>query len=288
MAKKFGSVIRHKRNRGEELGATQAIKSKIKVLEELRSLIPPLRDEEYLQLLDNVRKEGVREPILLWECGEDYVIVDGHNRYRCVEELGREEVRWHVKVGDFGNIEDVRAWMIDNQLGRRNLTDLQRAVLIEEKYDLIKQGRGGDRRTKTNGQNLPIENNERQNAYQVIAKETGRSERTVKNDIAVARGLKVLPEEEREQILKGEKKAKKGDLAKLGRGQAPATKVVKAEAKPGAKVTAGVWLIESEGRREMVRVRAGKVERWGRSGKVSLEEFSQGVSFLEKVDLRKV
>ncbi|BDD07565.1 ParB/RepB/Spo0J family partition protein [Aureibacter tunicatorum] len=217
MAKKFGgSIVRTSRSQSSELSALTEIKNSILVLDELRDLIPPLGGEEYEQLKTNIEKEGVREPLLLWERGEEYILVDGHNRYRCIEELGRDSVKWTVKMLSFNSIEEVREWMINNQLGRRNLTDIQRALLIERKYELIKTGKGGDRKsTNFNGQILPID--QKANAYQQLAEETGRSERTVKNDIALAKGIDKLADGLKGKVLSGEKKIPKGTLSAFGR-----------------------------------------------------------------------
>ena len=219
MAKKFGaSIVRTSRSKKEELSVITEIKNNITVLEELKELIPPLRSDELEQLKLNIEKEGVREPLLLWERDAEYVLIDGHNRFKCINEIGLDKVKWSVKLLDFESLESVREWMINNQLGRRNLTDLQRALLIEEKYNLIKKGKGGDRKSKDfKGQNLPSEKKE--SPFQKLSKETGRSERTIKNDIAVAKGIKKLPKGKKEKVLTGKEKIKKGDLAELGRSE---------------------------------------------------------------------
>ena len=44
---------------------------------EFKTLIRPLRKDEYLQLEVNLAVDGCREPIITW----NNIIVDGHNRY---------------------------------------------------------------------------------------------------------------------------------------------------------------------------------------------------------------
>lgn len=97
--------------------------------EEFQKLIPPLTDLEYRQLEENCIKEGIREAILVWDRGDDLVIVDGHNRYKIARE---HNLKWSHKVLSFKNRETVKAWIRCNQLGRRNLDKWQ-------KYDVVKE-----------------------------------------------------------------------------------------------------------------------------------------------------
>jgi hypothetical protein len=94
--------------------------------EEFQKLIPPLTDDEYRQLEENCIKEGIREAILVWDRGDDLVIVDGHNRYQIARKNG---LKWNHKVMNFENREAVKEWIIKNQFGRRNLTSYDRSLL---------------------------------------------------------------------------------------------------------------------------------------------------------------
>ncbi len=103
--------------------------------EELRSIIPPLAAEEREALGKSILNEGVRDPIIVW----GKTIVDGHNRYEICEELG---IFPEIMYIDFDSIEDAKVWMIDNQLGRRNLTDGQKYMLVSQKKEiLLEKGR---------------------------------------------------------------------------------------------------------------------------------------------------
>ena len=46
--------------------------------EEFKTLIRPLRRQEYLQLEANILADGCRDPLIVW----DGIILDGHNRYQ--------------------------------------------------------------------------------------------------------------------------------------------------------------------------------------------------------------
>jgi hypothetical protein len=116
--------------------------------EEFQKLIPPLTDDEYRQLEENCIKEGIREAILVWDRGDDLVIVDGHNRYKIARE---HNLKWNHKVMNFESREDAKIWIVKNQLGRRNLLPQVRALLALKVEPLIaekakerqKGGQGG-------------------------------------------------------------------------------------------------------------------------------------------------
>lgn len=96
------------------------------VLKELQNLIPPLSEEERTQLEANCREEGIRDPLVIAvypdpETGEELrVLADGHNRYAIAQEYG---LGYTTHERGFDSLEDVKLWMIDNQKGRRNLSE---------------------------------------------------------------------------------------------------------------------------------------------------------------------
>ena len=102
--------------------------------EEFQKLIPPLTDDEYRQLEENCIKEGIREAILVWDRGDDLVIVDGHNRYKIARE---HNLKWNHKVMHFESREAVKEWIIKNQFGRRNLSPYDRSLLALKLKPLI-------------------------------------------------------------------------------------------------------------------------------------------------------
>lgn len=97
----------------------------LEIKEEFKKLIPALTAEEFKQLEANCLEEGIREKILTW----NGVIIDGHNRY---EIATRWNLDYQTESKRFVNENDVREWMINNQFGRRNLSNYQRSVLALE------------------------------------------------------------------------------------------------------------------------------------------------------------
>lgn len=103
--------------------------------EEFQSLIPPLTVEEYNQLELNILEEDeVRDPIIVW--ADHNIIVDGHNRYKVLKD--HPTIRFRVTEKPFETRDDVIVWMCANQLGRRNISDTQRTILIGKAYEARK------------------------------------------------------------------------------------------------------------------------------------------------------
>jgi len=106
---------------------------KLMVDKEFMRLIPPLLEEEYRQLEQNILAKGkLLNPILLW----DGKIVDGHNRfYICMA----HKIEFEVKEMYFDSREEATLWILENQLGRRNLTDAARIALALRKKELLRE-----------------------------------------------------------------------------------------------------------------------------------------------------
>ncbi len=103
----------------------------IVINEELQKYIDPLTPNEYAALERSLLAEGCRDALVLW--GE--VLIDGHNRY---EICSKYELPYKTVQNDsFKSLDDVLLWMIDNQLGRRSVSDFQRGMLALRKRDII-------------------------------------------------------------------------------------------------------------------------------------------------------
>lgn len=120
----------------------------MQIKEEFRSIIPPLTKEEYQQLEANCIKEGIRDTIITW----NGFIIDGHNRYEIAQ---KHKLSYITESKEFDNENDVKIWMINNQFGRRNLSNYQRSVLALELEDVFsakakdKQKEAGELRQKS-------------------------------------------------------------------------------------------------------------------------------------------
>ena len=104
---------------------------KLEIDEEFKTLIHPLKKNEYRQLELNLKIDGCREPIIAW----NNTIVDGHNRY---EICNKFHIPYAVHHVFFDSREDALIWICANQLGRRNITEETRHYLIGKQYELEK------------------------------------------------------------------------------------------------------------------------------------------------------
>jgi len=103
--------------------------NKLKIKREFRNLIPPLSPEEYQQLEQNILADGkCCDTIKVWRG----YIVDGHNRYSICKKHG---IFYSVEKLRFSCAEEVKVWIAENQLGRRNLNKAQRIELALLKAD---------------------------------------------------------------------------------------------------------------------------------------------------------
>ena len=148
---------------------------KLKINEELRDLIPPLTKDEYKLLEESIINEGCRDKLITW----DDTIVDGHNRYEICQKNG---IDFRVEDRDFENIEAVKLWMIDNQKGRRNLTDGWKWELAQSKKKILEErGRENLKHGGLDKKGLSIVDKglEPQNTQKEIAKDLGWSTESV-------------------------------------------------------------------------------------------------------------
>ena len=182
------------------------IVEKIVVLNELKEFVVPLSKEEFGQLKENLVSEGCRDPLIIWEkaVGE-HVLIDGHNRYKICQELN---IPFKIKSLKFDSIDQAKFWMINNQLGRRNLNPDQMSYYRGLKYESLKKNRGGYKFVESVGQKeLPT--------YTKLAEEFNVSESTIKRDAKFARGLSFIGKSNpklKNKILGGETKVKKADI----------------------------------------------------------------------------
>lgn len=215
------------------------IKKNIVILDELRSLIPPLSTEEYSQLETNILTHGCQTPLQLWQTTKQslglsfnnfdeiaYVLIDGHNRLKVCTQ---HNLPFEIYQLSFDSIKDAKDYMINLQLGRRNLTPTQTAYFRGLRYNNEKadkvdnlskgqnvpSGKDNEKNTKKSpkGQNVPsgISTAER------LAQEYKVNAKTIKRDAEFAKGLEKLSIDLRNQVLDGTVKVEKSIIQDLGK-----------------------------------------------------------------------
>lgn len=186
---------------------------------EFESKIPPLTEEEYQLLEENILQDGVvLNPLIVW----NGCIVDGHNRFRIIQ--AHPEIKYTVFEKEFPDRYAAIAWICCNQLGRRNLTPQQKKYLIGQRYEAEKLT------TNFNGNRFTLADESRcsqnGNTYKTertcerIARENNISKNTVLRAESFAKGVDAADQVEpgiRREILSGTIKPTDTDIAAIAK-----------------------------------------------------------------------
>ena len=218
----------------------------LKIDPEFQSKIPPLTDEEFQQLRENIINDGeVYEPICVW----NRTIVDGHNRWKIIQEF--PNIPFRIKEMLFADKWEAFEWMYRKQLGRRNLTDEQKTVLIGKVYEARKKAHGGDR----GNQYTKVASN--QNEYlagtpgktvKQIARELDVAASTVQRAEKFAKGVDALSKVSKEAadiVLQGQSGVSKKNIANLRNASEDERKDI------AQKIISGTIKAEKAAKREM-------------------------------------
>ena len=145
---------------------------------EFQKLLPVLKTEELEQLENSILQYGLLDPIKIWrepDTGK-LIIIDGHNRYKI---LKKHNIDWHYWqdykiLNELKTREDVKRWMLEQQLGRRNLTEAERYEIVQ-KFKSIFQKKAKENQS-LGGKGLP--NLVKVNVQEEMAKSVGVSKGT--------------------------------------------------------------------------------------------------------------
>ncbi|CAH0997936.1 hypothetical protein EMA8858_04071 [Emticicia aquatica] len=214
-------TVIHNTPKPTALGAfndVERVKSSIEILPELQEFIRPLTLEQFTQLEQNIVIHGCQDALVLWETSEYdlgrgdselsvYVLVDGHNRYNICK---KNKIDFKIALKVFESIEDVKEYMIDLQIGRRNLTLEEESYYRGLKYNSQKGNRGIALQTVQKGGVEPAVN-----VAESLAKTFNVTSRTIKNDGKFAEGMTKLSKDLRNEVLQGVSKLSKKEIQDL-------------------------------------------------------------------------
>ena len=173
---------------------------KLTINPKFQSLLWPLTPEEKHQLEENLKKDGCRDPLVIWQG----ILIDGHNRYEICQ---RNNIPFKTISLDFDNEAQVIDWIDKNQVGRRNITADQLRVIRGRSYNRMKQDKtnnltnvskaqiGPSTNTAENLANVSIgQIGHSTNTAEKLAKEYGVSEHTIRRDAKFALEVDSTPE----------------------------------------------------------------------------------------------
>ena len=130
----------------------------IKIDPALKKYMNKLNNKERTLLEEQLKRDGCLDPLKVWIQGDDEIVLDGHNRYEIC--IANDIPFKTTPISGINDYLDAEIWIEEFQLGRRNLTDSERAVRIGRLYEKRKQREGGDRKSKeyqeSLGQNDPV------------------------------------------------------------------------------------------------------------------------------------
>ena len=199
----------------------------LKIDPEFQSQIPPLTDDEFKQLEENILKEGkLLSPLIMW----NNTLVDGHNRYAILQK--HPEIYFSTMPLRFANREEALAWICKNQLGRRNLTPEQKKFLIGKQYSVEHRkpgGNGNNQHTAAAKKTAPEELCQIDTIPPTAAEASIRKQIAERNNVSesyVARSEKFMRGVEimeqmvpgmQEKILSGQFKVRDADMHRLAK-----------------------------------------------------------------------
>ncbi|GJM64646.1 ParB N-terminal domain-containing protein [Persicobacter diffluens] len=188
------------------------------ISDDFKTWINPLHREQLDQLRENIETEGIRDALVVWK--ERNILIDGHNRFQIIQDLKLPLESIPVEYKSFTSDEDVKDWMIRNQLGRRNLNSNELSYLRGKLYNREKKKQGGQKgNSNYSGKDEGIKLNHSSTADK-LAKDFSVTSATIKRDEAFSNGLDRIGQKNpklKNEILSGETKVSKADIQKIGK-----------------------------------------------------------------------
>lgn len=142
---------------------------------EFEELLPVLTPEELENLENSILQYGMLDPIKIWQEPDtgEWIIIDGHNRYNI---LKKHEINWHYWqdykiMTELETREDVKQWMLEQQLGRRNLSPAERYEIVQKFKSIFQKKAKENQSLGGKGKSNLIETN----VQKEMAKATGVS-----------------------------------------------------------------------------------------------------------------
>jgi|GEM_PF-5035026 len=187
---------------------------KLKIDSEFRDLIPPLSQDEVDGLESSIVENGYNPafPIIVWKGQE--IVVDGHNRYSICQKHG---LPFETVEQEFASRYDVVAWIIKNQLARRNVNKLTRLYLIGRRYLVEKNEHGGDRKSDEHSKSMR-QNDALIRTSKIIADQVNAGYRTVERAAEFTQAIDALVSNTGitcQFLLSGQVKATVKDIVEL-------------------------------------------------------------------------
>ena len=174
---------------------------------EIGDLLPELDTHELANLEASIAADGCQQSGIVGVLPDgSKILVDGHNRKKICADL---KVAFPSIEKAFPNRDSITEWVVNNQLGRRNLTDEQRTYYLGLQYRQ-------NRKKPTNspsGHFVPTVGNTGLTSEN-IAITADVSGKTVKRAAAFSEAVDAMPKDEKKIVLSGQSGLTKAEITK--------------------------------------------------------------------------
>jgi hypothetical protein len=165
---------------------------------EIQSFLPKLTPEEIATLSSLIEAGKYVDPLLVLNINGDRILGDGYHRLEICQQTG---IPYATREIEMPSREAAIQWVIDNQLGRRNLTDERRAYYRGKEYLNKKQQFIGQ--SVSDGQNV----HPGEPVSKTLSKKHGVNEKTIRRDAEFAKAVDAIGDSDplqKQAILSGE------------------------------------------------------------------------------------
>lgn len=211
--------------------------------EQFRTLIPPLTDDEFIRLEENILKEGIRDKLVVW----NDTLIDGHNRYRIATEYG---LQYETVQKDFESREHALNWIISNQLGRRNLNPNQIDYLRGKRYENEKKIISNERGINQHTSEVGVQIEHRPKTSATLGQEYGVSKSTIQRNEQFAKTVDILPQNVRDDVLANKISITQNEARAVSMMDKPTQKKFLKEVESGTPIKEAVKKVDPEQKRK--------------------------------------
>jgi protein gp37 len=112
----------------------------LKTIWELKSFMPFMEEQLFNDLKDDIKKNGVIDPVLyITSPNGDKIVVEGHTRLEAAIKLRLKDVPLKELNESFNSIDEIKLWMVKHQVQRRNLSSIERIELAYKSKETIEK-----------------------------------------------------------------------------------------------------------------------------------------------------
>jgi len=169
--------------------------TKIVIDPELEKVCLPLKDDEYSTLEKQLIRDGCLDTLKVWDRDGELVLLDGHNRLKICKE---RKIPFETSTIEISSIDEAIVWIVDNQDGRRNSTEQEKAYISGKRYEAQKNINKfkGNQYTKESGgpENLGDQITGRSATAKKQAAKEGVSHFTIDQNAKFAKGVDAVGE----------------------------------------------------------------------------------------------